>query len=265
MKKAIFFDIDGTLWDEHNTIPKSTILGIEKLQKAGNLAFICSGRSRAYIFAPHLLSLGFDGIVAGCGTYIENGAGDVLFYKELDDVLVNKTLARLADYHIPVILEGKGHLYLDMEDFASGPEEGYSRKLKSELGDELLPIKGHKGTWEVSKMSVSIAGKTGYEPLFEELSENYDILVHNGQAAELVPKGFSKASGIKEACKLYGIDRENTYAFGDGVNDLEMLRYVETGIAMGNGTKEAKEAADYVTDALFSDGVYHALEYFGLI
>ena len=49
------------------------------------------------------------------------------------------------------------------------------------------------------------------------------------------------------------------------MNDLDMLRYVAHGVAMGNGTKEAKEAADYVTTELKDDGIYQGLLYYGLI
>lgn len=62
-KSAVFFDIDGTLWDYNNYIPDSCREGIKKLRENGHLAFICSGRSRAFIQNEDLLSLGFDGIV----------------------------------------------------------------------------------------------------------------------------------------------------------------------------------------------------------
>lgn len=56
-----------------------------------------------------------------------------------------------------------------------------------------------------------------------------------------------------------------SYAFGDSINDVEMLKHVQHGIAMGNGTKAAKEAADYITAPLHEDGIYKGLEHFGLI
>ena len=54
-------------------------------------------------------------------------------------------------------------------------------------------------------------------------------------------------------------------AFGDGENDMEMLKFVQTGIAMGNGDKEVKEIADYVTDDIDDGGIYSALKHFGII
>ena len=71
MSKAVFFDIDGTLWDFYNQIPVSTVTAIRELRKNGHYAFICSGRARAYIQHPDLFAIGFDGVVAGCGTHVE--------------------------------------------------------------------------------------------------------------------------------------------------------------------------------------------------
>jgi HAD superfamily hydrolase (TIGR01484 family) len=82
---------------------------------------------------------------------------------------------------------------------------------------------------------------------------------------EVVPKGYTKATGIQKVCEKLGIAREDTYAFGDSANDIEMLRYAGHGICMGDGTEDAKAAADYVTTALTDDGILHGLEHFKLI
>ena len=54
-------------------------------------------------------------------------------------------------------------------------------------------------------------------------------------------------------------------AFGDGGNDIEMLRYAGTGVAMGNADDAVKAAADYVTTSVDDDGIMNALKHFGLI
>ena len=82
---------------------------------------------------------------------------------------------------------------------------------------------------------------------------------------ESVPLGFSKGSGIRKVCELFGIPISDTIAFGDSVNDLDMLETAGIGVAMGNGTDAAKQAADYVTTDMFDDGIWNACEALGLI
>ena len=95
-KSAVFFDIDGTLWDYNNYIPDSCREGIKKLRENGHLAFICSGRSRAFIQNEDLLSLGFDGIVCACGCHIEID-GKLLYEKVIDESFTQKTIEETVD------------------------------------------------------------------------------------------------------------------------------------------------------------------------
>ena len=90
-------------------------------------------------------------------------------------------------------------------------------------------------------------------------------MIHGDIVIEMVPKGYSKATGIIYLCDKLGINIEDTFAFGDSANDIEMLKCVGCGIAMGNGTDDAKNVADYVTDSLHDDGIYNACKHFGLI
>lgn len=82
---------------------------------------------------------------------------------------------------------------------------------------------------------------------------------------EIVPKGFNKATGIQEICRLLSIAHENTYSFGDSTNDLDMLEYTAHSAAMGDGMQQAKDAADFVTAPLMEDGIYKACEHYGLL
>ena len=93
MRKAVFFDIDGTLWDEKMQIPQSTKEALKRLRENGHYAFLCSGRSRSNIRSPRLLELGFDGVVAACGTHID-------FHKEtIKDDVIN----RYSRYTFPAL------------------------------------------------------------------------------------------------------------------------------------------------------------------
>lgn len=76
---------------------------------------------------------------------------------------------------------------------------------------------------------------------------------------------MSKAEGIDRMLARFGIGLDETMAFGDGGNDIPMLRHVGTSVAMGNAAPEVKQAADYVTTSVDDHGIARALRHFGLI
>jgi hydroxymethylpyrimidine pyrophosphatase-like HAD family hydrolase len=61
------------------------------------------------------------------------------------------------------------------------------------------------------------------------------------------------------------IDREDSIAFGDGPNDVEMIQYAQTGVVMGNGFSDLKKVADYVTTDINDNGVWNGMKHLGLI
>ena len=258
--KILFFDIDGTIWDEKNNIPESTIKSIRAARENGHLCFLNSGRSRAFIRHEGLLGIGFDGIVSACGTMIE--LNDKIVFKNLiDRDLCILTVETVRKYGFKPILEGPEHLYLDEYEF---PDDKYTAKIKHELGEDLWSIDENWGNWEMLKLSCD-SGSGQREECFEALSPYYDYMIHNESVVEMIPKGFNKGTGIEKVCELLNADINDTFSFGDSVNDLDMLSAAGIGVAMGNGTDVAKETADHVTAELHDDGIEKAMKFYGLI
>ncbi len=260
MQKAIFFDIDGTIWDFDNYIPESTKETIRLLGENGHLTFLCSGRARAFIRNPALLSLGFDGVISGGGTMIEYH-GDRLFYKKLANDLVAWTIETIRSYGFRPILEGWNYLYMDDAEFAGEP---YGQKVKREAAGHLKSIAGSWGNWEISKLSCA-TDNADRKACFAAMEPYYDFCIHNEEVAEFLPKGFDKSTGILKLCELLDLDPNDTYAFGDGANDLGMFQVAGTAVAMGNASASAKKRADYVTDDLHEDGIRNACRHFRLL
>lgn len=257
MKHAVFFDIDGTLLDEELKAPESAVTAVRRLRENGDYAFLCSGRTKVNIYAKQLKEIGFDGIIAGCGAHIEYH-GDTVYEKTISEEDTKELLLFFSERRIPVVLEGRSRLFADIADFMDDP---YILKLKDDLGELFCPLA------EFETIHKFTAGWNEHtrEQMTRNLSGKYELLFHEARYVEGMPKGISKATGIRWICDYLGIAHENTFAFGDSVNDLEMLRYVKTGIAMGNATDVAKEAADYVTSSLHEDGIYRGLKHFSLI
>ncbi len=257
---AIFFDIDGTLVDRWGNIADSAKKGIYALKDGGHRVYINSGRTKVYINHPELLELPFDGLLCGCGTHIILDGKDVE-YHPIEHELMLKTIATFYEYGLPTILEGRDKLYMD-EDLIC--RDDYGKWLFQTYPDIIEPIRGNEDHIEGGKLSAAVY-QLNYQPVIEAWKHVYHFADHSGYAIEAIPYPYSKATAIEAVCRLTGTAREDTYTFGDGANDIEMLQYSGTGIVMGNGSPEAKAIADFVTDDMHEDGVYHALQHFGLI
>lgn len=260
MKKIVFFDIDGTLWDFRNYIPDSTREAIRLLRENGHYAFINTGRTRGYVQNPNLLSLGFDGIVSGCGTAIEYSDKVIFLYEVPRDVMEN-TVDVVRGLGFRPILEGFEYLYLDDHEFKG---DLYGEKLFRDLGDRRRFIDNDRGSWNASKLSCATIVER-MDECRNLLGDTYDFIVHTPEVCEMVPAGFSKGTGILKTCELLGVDVKDTIAIGDSVNDLDMFSVAGTAVAMGNGSDIAKENADFVTSPMLEDGIYNALKELKLI
>jgi len=259
-KKALFFDIDGTLWDYNRYIPASTREAIDLLHRNGHSVFINSGRSKGHITAPELLDMGFDGIISGCGTTIEY-QGELIFLRLMDNDFTAQCIETVRHYGFKPILEGIEFLYMDPEEFEGDP---YGEKLRREMGERIIPIRSSWKEWQVVKFSCDTEN-ADREACFNILSRDFDLLIHDEKVVECVPLGFSKGTGIEKVCELLDLDIQDTIAIGDSINDLGMFRTAGLSIVLGQAPEKIKKEADYVTASLWEDGIYNACRHFELI
>ncbi|MCI8300497.1 MAG: Cof-type HAD-IIB family hydrolase [Lachnospiraceae bacterium] len=263
MRKAVFFDIDGTIWDEKQQIPQSTREAFRKMKERGHYLFISSGRTRVFIPEKDLMPLGFDGILAGCGTYGEF-QGEVKFYHRIPLEEIQRVNHFLRSLGAAYILEGRHVLYLDAERFPK--DSSFPQQMKREMGEKMVRVTGNEERLEVSKFCVNYMEDAEKQKELERVLEpEYTVIHRGGNFMEIVPRGFHKATGIREICKLLGIAHADTYSFGDSTNDLDMLEYTAHSAALGDGMQQAKEAAEFVTAPLWEDGIYLGCKHFDLI
>ncbi len=262
--KAVFFDIDGTVYDFRTGVCDSTKEAIARLKRNGHYAVLCTGRSMCSIFDRELLDLDFDGIVAGCGTYVRRGDQLLLNY-EIPQPRIEETLGLLEKYEMEPILEGETYLYYRREDYEKGREDPYLRTLQDNIPDSIAELERHRGDLHVNKISVRCCSEEKRAEGLALLGEHYQIMHVADSLKELVPKGYNKATGMQVICADMGVDKNDTYAFGDSGNDMDMLSYAGVGIAMGNAAREVREKADYITAGIREHGIYLGLKEFGLI
>nr|MCR4998887.1 HAD hydrolase family protein [Lachnospiraceae bacterium] len=173
-KKAVFLDIDGTIWDEQNYIPPSTIQAVHRMQELGHVVFINSGRARSFIREKNLLDIGFDGIVSGCGTLVEYH-GKEIFYHEIPREQAVETVETVRRCGMRPILEGRHHLYMDYLEFHYEP---YGQKVIDEMGEDLWSIADCWGDWEISKLSCA-TDDADLEECRRALGHWYQFMIHS--------------------------------------------------------------------------------------
>lgn len=262
-QKIIFFDIDGTLLsDMTHLVPESAILALKKAQQNGHLLFINTGRCISNI-PPEIQDMNFDGYVCGCGTYI-NYRGNILLSNSFESNAAKELIATVKECKIDIILEGKEGNYFDTDENIT---HNVVKMIKQDnIKSKSCEIKSFfDDTIHFDKFVIWINPDSDYPKFYDKYNDSFDFIQRADDFYEVVPVGYSKASGIQYLLDYLQIDYDDTYALGDSMNDLSMLEYVKYSIAMGNSDSKLFDLVSYVTKDIEEDGVYHALQHFGLI
>lgn len=254
-KKIIFFDIDNTIYNRQLGISNKTKEAIKLLKQNGHMAFISTGRPMSMVRI--FLNIGFDGVNAACGNYIIFH-NELLFNNEIDDKIVNEIIRLSEQNDIDIAFEGKDALFTNKRK-SSNPF------LMFDLDFEVKDWAKEKV--KANKLSLDLANRDKFNKIKPYLSKYFTITEITGEEdfIELVPKGYNKATGIKYIIEYLNIPWQNTYAFGDSENDLDMMKYVCNSVAMGNAVEQIKNVSKYITDTIFNEGVYKGLKMLELI
>ncbi|MDD6071932.1 MAG: HAD family hydrolase [Clostridiales bacterium] len=259
----LFFDIDGTLitLDEQHIMPESTKEALKKAKENGHKIFINTGRVKTAI-DKHLLNFGFDGLVCGCGTYIEY-EGKELLHKSFSKEQCRKYAKLLKDYGYQTVFEGKDRIFMEGEH-GPGSFLEFIYNYFSKNSDYPIESPEHEAFIfdKFTTVQQENCNRTAFEQTF---GEEFTMIPHTKEVLEMVPKGYSKASGIRFLEEYLKEAHEECYAFGDSVNDMEMLKYVPHSIAMGNSMQPVFEVAEYTTKVITEGGIWNALSHYGLI
>lgn len=258
MIKAVFFDIDGTLVSfKTHAMPESTKQSIRRLQEKKIKVFIATGRHFSVI--NNLDNIEFDGYITMNGCYCLSGTDKVIFKKSIDPRDLNAFIDYLQQVkEFPCLFVEEHKLSLNYVD-----EE--MKYLMTLLNQESIPIKELDYYRDKELFQLTAFFKPHQEEEVMRMLPNCTPMRWYPTFADVIAKRVDKGVGIDRFCEYFGFSREETMAFGDGGNDVEMLRHAGIGIAMGNARDEVKQAADHVTDSVDNDGIFKALKHYGLI
>lgn len=257
--------MDGTLFDDDETLSPRTRAAVRAAVAGGAHFILATGRPPRWI-RPVVEALGF-APTALCA----NGA--VIYDPATDTVISARTLpvdalARLAEIATRVIpgaglaVERIGERAHDTAtpQFVSSP--GYEHawlnpdntevSIEDLLSTAAIKLLIRKAGAASADMAAALRGHIGTDG-------DLTYSTNNG-LVEIVPRGISKATGVREVAEPLGISDAQVVAFGDMPNDVPMLLHAGRGVAMGNAHPEALAAADEVTARNTDDGVAQVLE-----
>lgn len=274
MPKVIFLDVDGTLVDYEGNLPQSAVKAIRAARKNGHKVYICTGRSKAEVY-QNIWDIGLDGMIGANGAYVEH-EGSVLLHQSLSRQTCHKAIAWLGARGLEFYLESNSGLFaserFEQKGDAVIAEYAHRKGSNGMTVRKAFPDMIFGGELErddVNKISFILHTYQDYLDAkrdFPELEVN--TWGGKGETAlfgDLGVKGIDKAKAVGCVLDALHADRADTIAVGDAKIDIPMLQFCQIGIAMGSGGAEIKAMADFVTDAVEADGLYHAFVHFGLI
>lgn len=259
----IALDLDGTLTNSKKELTERTRLTLLRLQEKGIRLILASGRPTYGVepLARKLELSRFGGFILSYngGKITDCTTGKTLFRQHLPQTGIPK-LAALQEKLKITVLTYEGTCIV-----TEHPDDPYVIKESIATGMEVRQIRSFADyvTYPVTKC-LMVGDPTllaeAEHPVANALGKEFSVYRSEPYFLEIVPQGIDKANSLKILLQQLSLKREDLAAFGDGFNDINMLRYAGTGIAMANAGALAKEAADDFTLSNDEDGVAVYLE-----
>jgi Cof subfamily protein (haloacid dehalogenase superfamily) len=256
VKKIVFFDLDGTILNEEKKILESTKKAVRILQNKGIYTVLATGRV-PQMFDWILEELNINSYVCINGQYVVF-EGKEIYSNPIDPVMLHDITSVASCKGDAVAFCNNQHVKVSEENhsFISTSFSGLKMDYPAVDPEFYRKAPIYQGHLYCDRQDVQ---------MYVERYPEYSFIQWDKYASDFIPKGSSKAIGIQKLLEVANIDTKNSYAFGDGLNDLEMLSLVGTGIAMGNAVPAAKDIATFVTASCSEDGIFKGLLDVGLL
>ena len=262
MTKALFLDIDGTLVSfQTHAIPPSAIEALAEAKAKGVRIFIATGRPR--ILINNLTPLEERGLIDGFITM--NGAycfvGDEVIYQKPISIVEKDSLMGYCDrFGIPCIVVDQDSICV------VHPNEQVDEVFRGQLGVtvDIPAVRADEALARVPYQMTAFLNVEHEQEVTRRIPR-CEIGRWHPAFVDVTAAGNNKQKGMDEIIAHFQIPLSETMAFGDGGNDISMLRHAGIGIAMGNARDQVKQAADYVTTSVDDNGIANALRHFQII
>ena len=265
--RAIALDLDGTLTNHEKVVTPKTREALLQASAKGAVIILASGRP-TYGIEPvaECLELNKQGgyILSYNGGNIVNAkTGEKLFSQFLPDEVIPELYAYAEENGHALLGYAGNEIITEMPDDQYVKEESRINKMNIRKVENLFEALEPHPTKLLMTGDPTLMLKAE-EELVEKLGDRMDIFRSAPFFLELVPKGIDKAKSLSRLLTKINLTPADMIAFGDGYNDLSMLKLAGMGVAMENAAPEVRAEADYVTLSNEEDGVAAALEHFNM-
>lgn len=256
MKKILFFDVDGTLYNSNKQLPASAKEALVKARKNGYELAIATGRA-PFMIADLLEELQIDSYVTFNGQYVVY-KGEVIYTNQIANDLLSEILQFGAARNHPFVFLNEREMIASKEGF---------REIEESLATLHYPYPTINAKYYLHTpvYQTLLFASAHEQAIYEVQFPDIEFVRWHPYSCDMLPKGGSKAVGIQKLIDHIGVEMAEVIAFGDGLNDVEMLREVGFGVAMGNGHEEAKKVASIVAGHVDEDGLFEIMKTLELI
>lgn len=250
MIKAAFFDIDGTLLSfETHRVSDGTIRAFDRLHRSGVRTFLSTGRPM--VLVPPM-PVTFEGHITMNGGLTFTGA-TTLVSNPIPPADLDSWLTIAEQHHLCTMVFTADTMML------ANPND-IGMKLRDQLEFTLPPVVSVADMRGVTAYQIIAVMPATMDSQVAAALSHCRLPRWHPAFTDIVATGNSKAVGMDAICRHFGIRQDETIAFGDGANDIEMLQWAGIGVAMGNAADEVKRAADIVTTSVDNEGIENAID-----
>ena len=259
---SVFLDIDGTLIaDDYSGPFEDDITGIEKARQKGTKFFLCTGRSMAQIPVVLLQAPWKDGIVAAGGAHVILD-GKTLYHNWIPVPVLCEIAGLFLEKNKKCCFRGDKNIYAVNYGGVTGSAAAYCAAANGGK----LPVTAARDFAEKyadARVSMLTADHSIGNEERSFLGKYFDIY-HQIPHIDCFIKGEGKARGMQLILDALSLEKRYSVAIGDSSNDMDIIRYAGTGIAVANACRELKEEAAWISAPVGQGAVVKALEYLGL-